>query len=66
MSYALRAARLFDGVSDEPLLDAVLIIDGERIAAVGTDAPPGVQVTDLGDATLLPTLLVRSPSLGTE
>src|SRR5262249_30191913 len=57
MPYAIRAARLFDGVSDEPLLDPVVVVDGERIAAIGKDVADGVPVTDLGDVTLLPGLI---------
>jgi imidazolonepropionase-like amidohydrolase len=57
MPYAIRAARLFDGVGDEPLLDAVIVVDGERIAAVGHEAPDGLAITDLGEATLLPGLI---------
>lgn len=57
MVYALRAARLFDGVNDQPLLDAVVVVDGTRIASVGTTAPGGVGITDLGDVTLLPGLI---------
>ena len=52
----LRAARLFDGRSDAIVGDAVVIVDGTRIRAAGTRlaAPPGAQVIDLGDATILP------------
>jgi imidazolonepropionase-like amidohydrolase len=57
MAYALRAARLFDGVNDEPVLDPVLVVDGERIAAIGREAPAGIEITDLGDVTLLPGLV---------
>lgn len=56
----IRARRIFDG--DSTVLDdgAVLVVDG-LIAAVGPrdglEAPDGVQVIDLGDATLLPGLI---------
>jgi len=56
---ALRAARLVDGVSERVRADAVVIVDGERIAAVGGPEliVPGLEVIDLGDATLLPGLV---------
>ncbi|MCB8883599.1 amidohydrolase family protein [Acidisoma cellulosilytica] len=57
----LRAARLLDGKGSDLLLNAAVLIDGDRILAVGPDAdlPPsdGQQVIDLGDATLLPGLI---------
>ncbi|MBN8232563.1 amidohydrolase family protein [Corallococcus macrosporus] len=56
---ALRAARLFDGKSDKVLPDAVVLIEGSNIQAVGTglSIPQGTQVFDLGDVTLLPGLI---------
>ncbi|MFL5352971.1 amidohydrolase family protein [Archangium sp.] len=56
---ALRAARLFDGKSDRVLADAVMLIEGSRIQAVGTglSIPSGTRVIDLGDVTLLPGLI---------
>jgi imidazolonepropionase-like amidohydrolase len=52
----LKAARLFDGTSDNVIRNAVVVIDGKRIAATGANAaiPPNAQVIELGDATLLP------------
>lgn len=52
----LKAARLFDGRSDRLVEHGVLIVEGGKIAAVGSDlpAPAGAEVIDLGDATLLP------------
>src|SRR5438132_13298542 len=52
----LRAARLFDGRGDTPMRDAVVIVDGDRIRAVGArlEVPAGATVIDLGEATLLP------------
>src|SRR5512139_2586708 len=55
MAYALRAARLFDGEALVP--SPMVVVDGTRIAAVGTDAVAGIPVTDLGDVTLLPGLI---------
>jgi imidazolonepropionase-like amidohydrolase len=55
----LRAARLIDGTGAAPLEPAMIRVDGERIAEVGSRlaVPPGARVVDLGDATLLPGLI---------
>ena len=52
----IRAARLFDGTSDKMITPGVVMIDEGKIVGVGPSiaAPMGVQVIDLGDATLLP------------
>jgi imidazolonepropionase-like amidohydrolase len=52
----LRAVRLFDGKSDASIADAVVVVQGSRITAVGSrlPVPAGAQVVDLGDATILP------------
>ncbi len=52
----LRAARMFDGRSDAVVTDAVVVVEGGRIAAAGSalPVPAGAAVIDLGDATLLP------------
>jgi imidazolonepropionase-like amidohydrolase len=54
--YAIRAARAIDGVSDAPLLNAVILVEDGTISAIGTniDVPRGYEIIDLGDATLLP------------
>ena len=56
---AMRAARLFDGVSSLLIPDPLVLIDGGRIGAVGSrsPAPADAEVVDLGDATLLPGLV---------
>src|SRR6185436_9351747 len=53
---AIRAARLFDGKSDNALADAVVLVQGNRITAAGARLaiPAGAQIVDLGDATILP------------
>ena len=51
---ALKAARLFDGVSGTMRSDAVVVVQGDKIIAVGGAVPAGARVIDLGDATLLP------------
>jgi imidazolonepropionase-like amidohydrolase len=55
MTFALRAARLFDGrdLIDEP----VVAVDGSTIVAVGSGVPADVEVEDLGDVTLMPGLI---------
>ena len=54
----LRAARLIDGKGGV-IAPAMVLIDGERIADVGSVLPvaAGVRVIDLGRATLLPGLI---------
>jgi len=53
----LRAARLFDGKSDQLVTGGVaVLVEGGLLRAVGKDlaTPAGAEVIDLGDATLLP------------
>jgi imidazolonepropionase-like amidohydrolase len=52
----LRAARIFDGTGDRMVANAVVVVEGSKIKAVGAGAatPSGAKVVDLGDATLLP------------
>jgi imidazolonepropionase-like amidohydrolase len=56
---ALRAARLIDGKGGPPLTNAVVLVQGDRISAVGSNlsVPSGTEVIDLGGATLLPGLI---------
>ncbi len=56
---AVKAARLIDGKGGAPLADAVVLIEGDRITAVGSGLPipTGAKVIDLGSATLLPGLI---------
>ena len=55
----LHAARLLEIDSGHILSPGELLIEGERITAVGTSvtAPPGTTRFDLGDVTLLPGLI---------
>jgi imidazolonepropionase-like amidohydrolase len=57
----LKAARLFDGLSGGLREGVAVLVEGERIVAVGSAAtlppPAGAEVVDLGDATLLPGLI---------
>ncbi|MGB6306451.1 MAG: amidohydrolase family protein, partial [Steroidobacteraceae bacterium] len=52
----LKAARLFDSVSGKLVEHGVVVVSGNKIEAVGSDAqiPANAQIIDLGDATLLP------------
>lgn len=56
---AVRAARLIDGSGKEPIQNAVVLIEGEKVTAVGPGLaiPEGTKVIDLGTATLLPGLI---------
>jgi imidazolonepropionase-like amidohydrolase len=58
---AVRAGRLFDSTAGRMLTKQVVIVSGERITAVGaegqTPIPPGAQVIDLSQATVLPGLI---------
>ncbi len=52
----LKAKRLFDARGDAVTQDAVIVVEGSKIKAVGRGipVPAGATVVDLGDATLLP------------
>ncbi|HSS77780.1 MAG TPA: amidohydrolase family protein [Thermoanaerobaculia bacterium] len=52
----IKAARVFTSTSERPLAPGMVIVEGDHIAQVGQGlaVPPGAQVIDLGDATLLP------------
>lgn len=56
---AVRAARMVDVKSGAVVQNAVVLIEGERVTAAGPrlSVPAGVEVIDLGDATLLPGLI---------
>ena len=62
-AYVIRAAHLIDGRSDAVQNDVAVLIQGDRIVAVGREAeiasriPSGAEVIDLGGATLLPGLI---------
>ena len=55
----LHAARLLEVDTGNVLQPGEILVEGERIKAVGTsvDHPQGAKVIDLGDATLLPGLI---------
>jgi len=55
-TFALKAARLFDGKSNSLTTPGVVVVADGKIVAAGSSAtiPAGAEVIDLGDATLLP------------
>ena len=55
----VKAARLIDGKGGQPTGPVMVLVEGDRIAAVGPkiDVPAGARVIDLGQATLLPGLI---------
>jgi imidazolonepropionase-like amidohydrolase len=75
---AIRAGHLFDSTSGRMLTTQVVLVSGERIIEVGPAArvkiPPGAEVVDLGQATVLPGLIdahthmfnTRGPKMTTE
>jgi imidazolonepropionase-like amidohydrolase len=58
MKTAILARRLIDGRGGPPLDNPVVLVEGDRIAQVGSkeqvQVPPGAETIDLGDRTLLP------------
>ena len=61
MKWAIRAQRVFDGAGNPVIRDAVVVVEGARIAAVGpvtqVQLPHGIEVLDVGDRTLMPGLI---------
>ena len=59
----IKAARLIDGISDQVKTGMAVLVEGNRIKAVGAaatiaaQAPAGARVIDLGGSTLLPGLI---------
>ena len=67
----IKAVRLIDGNGGPPLERGAILIEGDKIRAVGTEesvAPPeGAQVQfDYGDRTVLPGLVDSCSPYGTE
>ena len=56
--FAVKAERIIDGTGRPPIERGVLVVDGDRIAAVGREidvrVPKDVEVIDCGAQTLLP------------
>ncbi len=57
----IRAARLIDGTGAASIADGAVLVDGQRIAEVGSAAavpcPEGAERLDFGDLTLMPGLV---------
>jgi imidazolonepropionase-like amidohydrolase len=60
-SRAVRCGTLFDATGASPIRDAVVLVDGARIAAAGpaasTPIPPGAEIIDLHDRFVMPGLV---------
>jgi imidazolonepropionase-like amidohydrolase len=54
---AIRCGTLFDGTGGEPVRNAVVVVDGGRISAVGTTVPAGAETLDLSDRFVMPGLI---------
>lgn len=53
---AIRAGRLIDGKSETPISNALILVERDKIVSVTPDgnAPAGVELIDLSNATVLP------------
>ncbi|HUK52325.1 MAG TPA: amidohydrolase family protein [Candidatus Binatia bacterium] len=53
---AIHAGKLIDGKSDQPIANAWIVVEGNKILSVtaGGSPPAGAEVMDLGHATVLP------------
>jgi imidazolonepropionase-like amidohydrolase len=58
-SIVLHATRLLDVESGNVIAPGEILVQGDRIAAAGATVnhPPGAQIVDLGDSTLLPGMI---------
>jgi imidazolonepropionase-like amidohydrolase len=59
-SIVFKNARLIDSIADQPRNGVSILVNGERIAAVETDAipePAGANVIDLKGQTVIPGLI---------
>ena len=54
---AVKARRLLDVKTGQYVERPVVLVRGDRIEKVGTEAPPGAKVVDLGDRVLMPGLI---------
>ncbi|MFC1937938.1 hypothetical protein ACFLWY_05230, partial [Chloroflexota bacterium] len=57
----IKGKKLIDGNGGEPIQNAVIVVEGERIKAVGSEGkvsvPAGAEVIDMGECTLTPGLI---------
>jgi imidazolonepropionase-like amidohydrolase len=51
---AIKAARMFNGKTDQIISPGLIVISNGHIQSVGGSIPAGAKIIDLGDATLLP------------
>lgn len=58
---AIQVGKLIDGTGIEPIENAVILVDGKRIKAVGpktdVDVPAGTDVLDASDKTVIPGMI---------
>ena len=56
---ALKCGRLIDGDGGAPVLNAIVIVEDDRIKTIGTSVaiPAGAEVIDLSSMTVLPGLI---------
>jgi imidazolonepropionase-like amidohydrolase len=52
--YVLKAARLYDGKSEQIVQPGIVVVSDGKIQSMGGAPPAGAKIIDLGDATLLP------------
>ena len=61
MVLVIKAGKLIDGRGGEPLMDAVVIIEGERIVQVGkaevVELPAGAEIIDAAGKTVMPGMI---------
>jgi len=61
MVYAIKTGLLIDGHGGDPIKDAVVLVEGKMITAVGPTAtvkiPEGAEITDASDKTTMPGLI---------
>ena len=55
---AIKCGLLIDGTGEEPVKDAVVLIEGSRVSVVGdASVPEGAEVIDASDMTVMPGLI---------
>lgn len=64
----ITGARVYDGVADEPIENATIVLRGERIVSIaaGGAAPAGATVIDATGLTVTPGLVAALSSIGLE
>lgn len=53
----IRAARILDPATGNPIRNSYIVVRGEKIESIGGEIPAGSQSIDLGNQTLLPGLI---------